>query len=185
MIKREMRVWGVQPAGEGETVILLLEELYGDRILPIWIGQFEGTSIDMVLRGLKPQRPFPYDLMLNVVESMGGELMEIVVKELRGNTFYAELLLHHNGKEILLDSRPSDAVALALRAHTPIYVMEEVLKEAAVSKSKLTKGEEESSQSPEEERQKFRKFLENLHPDVFEKWMEEHKEGGEEEASKW
>ncbi|MHA2636509.1 MAG: bifunctional nuclease family protein [bacterium JZ-2024 1] len=184
-----MRVWGVQPTVDGDSVILLLEELYGDRILPIFIGQFEGTSIDMVLRGIKPQRPFPYDLMLKVMENLGAELVEIVVKDLRENTFYAELLLQHNGKELVLDSRPSDAVALALRAHSPIYAAEKVLVEAGISKSKLQReeekfatGKEEKEMSPEEEKKRFQKFLESLHPDAFKKWMEEEEgEGGEEE----
>ncbi|MFN4182954.1 MAG: bifunctional nuclease family protein [bacterium] len=189
MVKREMRVWGVQPTVDGDSVILLLEELYGDRILPIFIGQFEGTSIDMVLRGVKPQRPFPYDLMLKVMENVGAELVEIVVKDLRENTFYAELLLNHNGRELVLDSRPSDAVALALRAHSPIYASEKVLVEAGILKSKLqreeerfTSGKEEKEMTPEEEKKRFQKFLESLHPDAFKKWMEEEEgAGGEEE----
>lgn len=119
--------------GRSEQVIVLKEK-EGDRLLPVVIGIAEVNAIKLKLSGIKPPRPLTHDLLMSVIESLGAKLEKVLIDRLHNNTFYAKLFLStHNGKEILVDARPSDSVALALRAGVPIFVAEEVMKEAGVS----------------------------------------------------
>ncbi len=111
----------------GGAYALILKELGGNRRLPIIIGAFEAQSIALEMEGIKPPRPLTHDLMKNIVESLGNELAEIVISELKDGTFYAKL--GFDGQEI--DARPSDAIALAVRFGAPIYVAEKVMEEAS------------------------------------------------------
>ncbi|MBI4115988.1 MAG: bifunctional nuclease family protein [Candidatus Omnitrophica bacterium] len=113
--------------------VIVLKEKQGTRLLPVVIGISEINAIKLKLSGIKPPRPLTHDLLVNVIESLGAKLKKILIDRLHNNTFYAKLFLSVDGKEILIDSRPSDSVALALRAGVPIFVEEEVLKEAGVS----------------------------------------------------
>ena len=107
--------------------IVLLKELDGEGILPIWVGPYEANSIASEIEKLSPQRPMTHDLLRNVIAQMGGVVKRIIVTELRENTFYAVIEIMINGQLVLIDSRPSDAIALALRTDCPIYIREEVL----------------------------------------------------------
>ena len=109
--------------------VIMLKEVDGDRSFPIVIGIFEATSIDRRVRGMQSPRPLTHDLVASVIESMGGELRDIYISELRDHTYYAKLRVRHNGELVEIDSRPSDAIALAVTANVPIYVAEEVLEE--------------------------------------------------------
>jgi bifunctional DNase/RNase len=111
----------------GGAYALILKEVHGNRRLPIIIGQFEAQSIALEMEGIKPPRPLTHDLMKNVLDSLGIELSEITICELRDGTFYAKLIF--DNQEI--DSRPSDAIALAVRAGAPIFVAEKVMQDAA------------------------------------------------------
>ena len=113
--------------------VIVLKEKEGSRFLPVVIGIAEVNAIKLKLSGIKPPRPLTHDLLISVIESLGGKLKKVLIDRLQNNTFYAKLFLAVNGKEILIDARPSDSVALALRAGVPIFVEEEVLKEAGVS----------------------------------------------------
>ena len=111
----------------GEQIIVLKEK-NGNRILPIVIGIMEVTAIKMELSGLKAPRPMTHDLFNNTMEKLGIKLQQIVINKLENNTFYAKLILKNNGSKITeIDSRPSDSIALALRAKVPIFVEEQVL----------------------------------------------------------
>ena len=112
-----------------EQQMILLREVDGDRSFSIMIGIFEATSIDRRVKGLPAPRPLTHDLLANTIELLGGELQDIYISELREHTYYAKLRIRKEGELIEVDSRPSDAIALAVTANVPIYVAEEVLEE--------------------------------------------------------
>jgi bifunctional DNase/RNase len=109
--------------------VILLKEVDGDRSFHIMIGIFEATSIDRRVKGTPSPRPLTHDLVASVIENMGGELRDIYISELRDHTYYAKLRIRLNGENVEVDSRPSDAIALAVTAKVPIYVAEDVLDE--------------------------------------------------------
>ena len=109
--------------------VIMLKEVDGERSFPIVIGIFEATSIDRRVRRTPSPRPLTHDLIANVVEQLGGELKDIFISELRDHTYFAKLRIRMNGEIVEVDSRPSDAVALAVTARVPIYVAEDVLGE--------------------------------------------------------
>ena len=109
--------------------VIVLKETDGERSFPILIGISEAVAIDRKVRGYEPARPLTHDLLASVISRMGGEVARIEVCGLRDNTFYARLLITRDGESIEVDSRPSDAIALAVRLDSPIYVAEEVLDE--------------------------------------------------------
>src|ERR1044071_1435164 len=109
--------------------VIILRETEGERSFPIVIGIFEATSIDRRVKGMPSPRPLTHDLVASVIENMGGELRDICISELRDHTYYAELRIRLNGEMVKVDSRPSDAIALAVTAKVPIYVSEDVLDE--------------------------------------------------------
>jgi bifunctional DNase/RNase len=115
----------------GGAYALLLKETYGIRRLPIIIGQFEAQSIALEMEGIKPPRPLTHDLLRNVIENLGGTISEIIIDELRDNTFFAKIKLEVSSMINDIDSRPSDAIALAVRTGSPLFVAEEVMKAAS------------------------------------------------------
>jgi bifunctional DNase/RNase len=110
-----------------EMQIIELSEIGGDRTFPIVIGLTEAFAIERRLKGIEIRRPQTHDLLASIVRHLGGELKEIVINDLRDGTFYAKLVIHQNGEEIEIDSRPSDAIALGVAGDVPIYVAEHVL----------------------------------------------------------
>ena len=110
--------------------VIMLKEMEGDRSFPIVIGIFEATSIDRRVKGMPSPRPLTHDLVASVIDNMGGELQDIFISELRDHTYYAKLRIRLNAELVEVDSRPSDAIALAVTARVPIYVSEDVLGEA-------------------------------------------------------
>jgi bifunctional DNase/RNase len=113
--------------------VIMLREVEGDRSFPIVIviGIFEATSIDRRVKGMPSPRPLTHDLVAAVIEQMGGELQDIYISELKEHTYFAKLRIRKDGELIEIDSRPSDAIALAVTAQVPIYVAEDVLGEAS------------------------------------------------------
>ena len=109
--------------------VIMLREVEGERSFPIVIGIFEATSIDRRVKGMPSPRPLTHDLVASVIDNLGGELRDIYISELRDHTYYAKLRIRQNGELIEVDSRPSDAIALAVTASVPIYVAEDVLEE--------------------------------------------------------
>jgi uncharacterized protein len=153
----EMTLIGVRVELPGNQPIVLLKEREGERYLPIWIGTSEATAIAFALQGVPTARPMTHDLMKNILEDLAVAVEKIVVTELRDSTFYATIELARNGNRYEISSRPSDAIALAVRLAAPIFASEDVLEEAAI----LIPGEEE------EEVEKFREFLDNVTPEDF------------------
>ena len=114
--------------------VIVLQERSGSRMLPVVIGIAEVNAIKLKLSGIEPPRPLTHDLLLNSIQQLGARLKEIHIDKLENNTFHAKLVLIRNGSgEIKVDARPSDSVALAIRAGAPIYCAEDVLDEAGVS----------------------------------------------------
>jgi uncharacterized protein len=113
----------------GEQQIIYLKEVEGERMFPIVIGFFEATSIDRRVRGLPAPRPLTHDLLASTIESLGGELQDIFISELREHTYYAKLRIKHDGEIVQVDARPSDAIAVAVTVDVPIFVAEDVLDE--------------------------------------------------------
>ena len=112
-----------------EQQVIMLREVEGERSFPIVIGIFEATSIDRRVKRLPSPRPLTHDLVASVIDNLGGELRDIYISELRDHTYFAKLRIRQNGELLEVDSRPSDAIALAVTAKVPIYVSEDVLEE--------------------------------------------------------
>jgi bifunctional DNase/RNase len=127
----------------GGAYAILLREIDGNKRLPIIIGAFEAQAIALEIEGIKPPRPLTHDLLKQLTDSLGATVIEIIIDELRDNTFYAKIILEVSGFSQEIDARPSDAIALAVRAQTPIYVASSVMESAAFVPSEET--EEASS----------------------------------------
>ncbi len=112
--------------------VILLRERHANRYLPIWIGAFEANAIQLALHEVELARPMTHDLMRRILEVLGARLERVEVTALKENTFYGNLVVSHQGRVYNIDARPSDAIALAVRAHVPIFVAREVMEEAAI-----------------------------------------------------
>lgn len=159
----EMLIYGVSFDLVGKQPIVLLKTADGNKFLPIWIGHPEAAAILMKLQSQAPPRPMTHDLLSDMLEQLGVTISRITVTELRENTFFAQITVTQDGQEIEIDSRPSDAIALAIRAEAPIYAADRVIEESAIE----FEGEEVTEEQLEEEVVKFRSFLERVTPDEF------------------
>ena len=112
--------------------IVVLKEESGARFLPIWIGPFEADAITLQLQGIDAPRPLTHDLLKTVIETLGGEVLHIVISGLEKNTYFARIVLDVDGDTVEVDSRPSDAIALGVRVNAPIYVADEVMEQAGL-----------------------------------------------------
>ena len=155
----EMSLAGVRIELPTNQPIVLLREADGERFLPIWIGTSEAQAIALALQGVVTPRPMTHDLLKNILEEMAVTVNSIVITELREGTFYAAINMQRNGSSYEVSSRPSDAIALAVRLGCKIFANEDVLAEASIL---IPSGEEE------EEVEKFREFLESVNPEDFE-----------------
>lgn len=158
MIEIEIAMVRLDP--EMKTPIVILREKEGKpkRFLPIWIGIFEAVAIALEMENHAPPRPMTHDLLKSVIDSLGAEVVSIIVSDLRDDTFYAEINLRQSSGEVIkIDSRPSDAMALGLRAKVPIYVAEDVMNSSGMSQDIM-------DASPEEQ---LKAVLDNLKPEDF------------------
>ena len=169
----EMLIYGVSFDLVGKQPIVLLKTADGNRFLPIWIGHPEAAAILMKLQSQAPPRPMTHDLLSDMLEQLGAQVVRITVTELRENTFYAQITVTQDGTEIEVDSRPSDAIALAIRAEAPIFAADRVIEESAIE----FEGDEVTEEQLEEEVAKFKNFLEDVTPDQFA--VEDDEEGDE------
>lgn len=134
----------------GGAYALILNETIGNRRLPIIIGTFEAQAIALELEHIKPPRPMTHDLLKNIVQSFNTYIKQVFINELKEGTFYAEIIYDFNGRDIHMDARPSDAIALAIRFNAPIYVSDEVLDEAGIMAESIEEDIEESTKVEEE-----------------------------------
>jgi hypothetical protein len=156
----EMKIKGLVVDPLSKMPIVVLEDQKSERILPIWIGVFEANAIALKIENIATPRPMTHDLLKIFLEKTGIDIQRIVVNDVRDNTFYAMIHCLHNGNPVIIDSRPSDAIALALRVKAPIFV-----EEAVVSKAHSLKFDENLEDS-----EKLKKWLENLQPEDFGKY---------------
>lgn len=155
-----MKIKGLVVDPISKMPIVVLEDPLSDQILPIWIGVFEANAIALSLEGIPTPRPMTHDLMKNFLDQFNITVEKIVVNDVRDNTFYAIIHCRQNDIPYQIDSRPSDAIALALRVNAPIYVDEEVIKKAHSLKY------EESLENSE----KLKQWLESLRPEDLGKY---------------
>jgi uncharacterized protein len=174
---QEMHIYGVSFDLVGKQPIVLLKTADGNKFLPIWIGHPEAAAILMKLQSQAPPRPMTHDLLSDMLDQLGAQIVRITVTELRENTFYAQITLQQDGGEIEIDSRPSDAIALAIRAEAPIFAADRVIEESAIE----FEGEEIDQDRLDEEVAKFRNFLDEVTPDQFAEEVEETDEPEDEE----
>ncbi len=170
-VMQQMDIYGVSFDLVGKQPIVLLKTQDGNKFLPIWIGHSEAAAILMRIQGANTPRPMTHDLLSEVLGQLDAEVIRVAVTELRDNTFFAVITVQQNGSEIEIDSRPSDAIALAVRAEAPIFVADEVIEESAIEfEGEEGEAPDISQMSPEQQaelRQEFREFLENVTPDQF------------------
>jgi uncharacterized protein len=157
---QEMVIYGVSFDLVGKQPIVLLKTADGNKFLPIWIGHPEAAAILMKLQGASTPRPMTHDLVTEMLGQLDAQVVRITVTELKENTFFASITVQQNGSEIEIDSRPSDAIALAVRAEAPIFAADDVIEESAIE----FEGEEVNE---EEIVSEFKQFLENVTPDEF------------------
>ena len=156
----EMVIYGVSFDMVGKQPIVLLKTADGNKFLPIWIGHSEAAAILMKLQGASTPRPMTHDLLADMLEQLDAEVIRITVTELRENTFYASITVQQNGSELEIDSRPSDAIAIAVRSDAPIFAAERVIEESAIE----FEGEDVNEEEIVDE---FKKFLDDVSPDQF------------------
>ncbi len=157
---QEMVIYGVSFDMVGKQPIVLLKTVDSNKFLPIWIGHPEAAAILMKLQGASPPRPMTHDLLSDVLGELEASCSRVAVTELRENTFYASITLAVNGREVEIDSRPSDALALAVRANAPIFAAEDVITESAIEF-------EHDVEDTEEVVTKFKQFLDQVSPEDF------------------
>jgi uncharacterized protein len=153
----ELSLVGVRVELPSNQPIVLLKEAGGDRYLPIWIGAVEATAIAFALQGIQTPRPMTHDLLRDILLETDVTVERVLISELVDQTFFATIRMSQNGKAMEVSSRPSDAIALAVRINAPIYGAEEVLDQAGIE----LKDEEET------EVEKFREFLDQVSPEDF------------------
>ena len=156
----EMVIYGVSFDVVGKQPIVLLKTIEGNKFLPIWIGHPEAAAILIKMQGTSLPRPMTHDLITSIVGCLDAELQRITVTELRDNTFYALITFLRNGAEIEVDSRPSDALALAVRTNAPIFASQDLIDENAIEF-------EHEVDDTEEIVEHFREFLDQVSPDDF------------------
>ena len=159
---QEMVIYGISFDMVGKQPIVLLKTTEGNKFLPIWIGHPEAAAILMKLQGATAPRPMTHDLINDMLFEMDASCTRVTVTELKDNTFYASITLSSNGQEIEIDSRPSDALALAVRASAPIFVSDEVISESSIEF-------EQEVEATDEVVDKFKEILEDVTPDDFSK----------------
>ena len=157
---QEMVIYGVSFDMVGKQPIVLLKAVDTNKFLPIWIGHPEAAAILMKLQGASTPRPMTHDLLTEILSQLDAQVTRITVTELRENTFYASITLSVNGREVDIDSRPSDALALAVRSGAPIFAAEDVIAESAIEF-------EHEVEDTEEVVDKFKEFLDQVSPEDF------------------
>lgn len=161
-----VRVGGLAIDERTKNPVVLLQEIEGNRVLPIWIGPMEASAIHSELMGKKYQRPLTHDLLVTIIESLRGKISRVVITDLKDSTFFASIYLDAGSGAVAIDARPSDSIAIALRSHAPIFIIDKLF-------DKSMEPQAGAEKSPEEKAEDLRHFLEELRPEDFGKWNPE------------
>jgi hypothetical protein len=156
----EMKIKGLMIDPITNMPIIILRDPNGSAVLPIWVGIFEANAIALQIEKIVTPRPMTHDLLKSAIQGLEASVERVLITDLKENTFYATIYLKHNGRSMPIDSRPSDAIALALRARAPIFVEEKVIDHAKTVDIAPDKGETE----------RLQKWLESLDPDDMGKY---------------
>ena len=141
----ELKIDSLRVSLTNQQRIVVLKQVDADRYLPIWIGPYEAEAITIALQEIEVSRPQTHDLLTNLVNLLGGKLIRVVISALKDDIFYGTLIVEKDGKEIKIDSRPSDAIAVAVRVHVPIMVDENVMNEASIIPEEVNEPTEEEN----------------------------------------
>lgn len=148
----EVKIRALMMDPNSGTPIIILKDVNSETMLPIWVGAYEANAIALEIEKIAPQRPMTHDLLSNLIVEMGARVERVVITELRDNTFFAVIEMRNvDGTAMMLDSRPSDAIALALRADCPIYVDMEVIRSSRNTVESEEEGADDASSTEEEE----------------------------------
>jgi bifunctional DNase/RNase len=162
-----MAVGGLTLDPVTKTPIVILKDTDNKLNLPIWIGLLEATAMATELEGIKMARPMTHDLLKNILTEMGGSVESIEITELKENTYYALIYLNVGGREMVIDSRPSDAIALALRTKSPIYVAKGVLEASSILQQSDEKKDSTVTNVSNVSKEKWAEILEKMSPEDF------------------
>lgn len=141
----EVTIESIRVSLMSQARVVILKDLDSDRYLPIWIGQYEAEAIMATLQEIEVVRPLTHDLLKNIILAMGGKVERVVVNDLRNEVFYARIIMQAHDQRLEIDSRPSDALALAVRLHVPIFIEAVVMDRAAVQPDREMEAEEEQA----------------------------------------
>lgn len=171
----EVRVQSLGLDRSSNTPVVILEELGGERVLPIWIGPGEASAIAMQLAEMEFSRPLTHDLLVAIMSGLGGTLKKVIITRVEKNTYYAELHIHRNGEVISIDARPSDSIAVALRVDARIFAQNDLLERASIEVAEEEpaegagqgKGEMEPGPSEGMKPDELKEYLRRLNPEDF------------------
>ena len=162
-----MKVMGIALDTRTGSPIVVLHDIDNRKALPIWIGSAEASAIIRKIENISVSRPMTHDLVIQIVEKLGGNIDRIEINDVEKETYYANIYLTKGDEEVVIDARPSDAIAIAIRVDAPIYVTANVLANGSVSCD---------AAKDEEEAQEFRNFIQSIKPSDFEKLLKHDKE---------
>ncbi|MBE7469480.1 MAG: bifunctional nuclease family protein [Anaerolineae bacterium] len=164
----EVKIDSIRVSLMSQHRVVVLKDVDTDRYLPIWIGPFEADAITIQLQGVQVARPLTHDLLKSIIDEMGATISHVMVSELKNDTFFARIVMDVNGQSMEIDARPSDAIALAVRANAPLFVAEDVMSAASIvpetslEESSLDVESEPMSEEEEEKLAVFRDFIDEL-----------------------
>ena len=167
----EVKVQSLGLDRSSNTPVVILEELDGERVLPIWIGPAEASAIAMQLADMEYSRPLTHDLLVAVLNGLGGSLQKVIITRVEKSTYYADLIIHRDGEVISVDARPSDSIAVALRVDAPIFAQDDLLERATIE---IAEGEGATEELPARESlstqmdpDELKEYLRRLNPEDF------------------
>jgi bifunctional DNase/RNase len=168
----EVRVQSLGLDRSSNTPVVILEEVGGERVLPIWIGPGEASAIAMQLADMEFSRPLTHDLLVAVLNGLGGSLRKVIITRVEKNTYYAELIIHRNGEVISVDARPSDSIAVALRTEARIFAQDDLLERASIEIAEdepTGAGSTQKREAPSETMnpEQLKEYLRRLNPEDF------------------
>jgi len=173
----EVKIDSLRVSLTNQQRIVVLKEIDRDRYLPIWIGPYEAEAITIALQEIEISRPQTHDLIKNTIESLGARLLKIVISDLRDDIFYGTLVLQRSGEEINVDCRPSDAIAIAVRAHVPIMVSANVMDQASIVPEEMTTASESETSSQGEPEEGEQPLAGDDRLSIFEEYLKKKKGG--------